>query len=91
MAEFSDGLGAHMQLYFLGNSLYCNSLYGRRISSFRVPQQNETFLGERLSVVSDSVIFGQMGIRAVSVNQIPEGESLCQADNGGCSHICVKL
>ncbi|VDO45628.1 unnamed protein product [Onchocerca flexuosa] len=74
-----------------GNSLYCNSLYGRKISVFRVPRHNESFFDVQLSVVSDSVVFGQMGIRAVSLNRIPEGISPCQTSNGGCSHICVKL
>ncbi|VDK36667.1 unnamed protein product [Gongylonema pulchrum] len=88
---FSESVNHPYSLSILGNTLYCNSLYGRKISAFRVPQQNETFPSERLSVVSDAVIFGQMGIRAVSLNQIPEGSSPCQTNNGGCSHICVKL
>lgn len=80
-----------IRLSFAGNFLYCNSLYGRKISAFRVPRHNESSLDVQLSVVSDSVIFGQMGIRAVSLNHIPEGISPCQTNNGGCSHICVKL
>uniref|UniRef100_A0A915PQD1 EGF-like domain-containing protein n=1 Tax=Setaria digitata TaxID=48799 RepID=A0A915PQD1_9BILA len=88
---FSESVNHPYSLTILGNSLYCNSLYGRKISVFRMPQHNESFIGVQLSVVSDSVIFGQMGIRAVSLNDIPEGVSPCQTNNGGCSHICVKL
>ncbi|CAG9534171.1 unnamed protein product [Cercopithifilaria johnstoni] len=88
---FSESVNHPYSLTILGNSLYCNSLYGRKISMFRVPRHNESFFDVQLSVVSDSVIFGQMGIRAVSLNHIPEGISPCQTSNGGCSHICVKL
>ncbi|VDM11678.1 unnamed protein product [Wuchereria bancrofti] len=88
---FAESVNHPYSLTILGNSLYCNSLYGRKISVFRVPRHNESFLDVQLSVVSDSVIFGQMGIRAVSLNHIPEGVSPCQTSNGGCSHICVKL
>uniref|UniRef100_A0A8R1TUT8 EGF-like domain-containing protein n=1 Tax=Onchocerca volvulus TaxID=6282 RepID=A0A8R1TUT8_ONCVO len=88
---FSESVNHPYSLTILGNSLYCNSLYGQKISVFRVPRHNESFFGVQLSAVSDSVIFGQMGIRAVSLNRIPEGISPCQTNNGGCSHICVKL
>ncbi|KAL3982211.1 Low-density lipoprotein receptor repeat class B family protein [Acanthocheilonema viteae] len=88
---FSENVNHPYSLTILGNSLYCNSLYGRKISVFRVPRHNESFFDVQLSVVSDSVIFGQMGIRAVSLSHIPEGISPCQTSNGGCSHICVKL
>uniref|UniRef100_A0A158Q8K8 Low-density lipoprotein receptor-related protein 6 n=1 Tax=Elaeophora elaphi TaxID=1147741 RepID=A0A158Q8K8_9BILA len=88
---FSESVNHPYSLTILGNSLYCNSLYGRKISVFRLPRHNESFFDVELSVVSDSVIFGQMGIRAVSLNHIPEGISPCQTSNGGCSHICIKL
>ncbi|KAK6110508.1 Coagulation Factor Xa inhibitory site family protein [Brugia pahangi] len=88
---FAESVNHPYSLTILGNSLYCNSLYGRKISVFRVPRHNESVLNVQLSVVSDSVIFGQMGIRAVNLNHIPEGVSPCQTSNGGCSHICVKL
>ncbi|EFO25858.2 low-density lipoprotein receptor repeat class B containing protein [Loa loa] len=87
----SESVNHPYSLTILGNSLYCNSLYGRKISMFRIPRHNESFFDIQLSVVSDSVIFGQMGIRAVNLNHIPEGISPCQKSNGGCSHICVKL
>ncbi|VDK89540.1 unnamed protein product, partial [Litomosoides sigmodontis] len=87
---FSENVNHPYSLTILGNSLYCNSLYGRKILVLRIPRHNES-LDVQLSVVSDSVVFGQMGIRAVSLNHIPEGISPCQASNGGCSHICVKL
>ncbi|KAM3726215.1 Low-density lipoprotein receptor-related protein [Dirofilaria immitis] len=88
---FSESVNHPYSLTILDNSLYCNSLYGRKISVFRVPRHNESFFGVKLSMVSDSVIFGQMGVRAVSLNHIPEGVSPCQINNGGCLHICVKL
>ncbi|VDN01921.1 unnamed protein product [Thelazia callipaeda] len=87
---FSEGVNHPYSLTILGNSLYCNSLFGRKISVFPVPNDNESLSDVQLSVISDSVIFGQMGIRAVNLNQIPEGSSPCQKNNGGCSHMCVK-
>uniref|UniRef100_A0A0M3HPM8 Low-density lipoprotein receptor-related protein 6 n=1 Tax=Ascaris lumbricoides TaxID=6252 RepID=A0A0M3HPM8_ASCLU len=88
---FSSSVNHPYSLSKLGNTLYCNSLYGRKISAIRIPPQNETLFGERLAVISDSVIYGQMGIRAVSLNHVPHGHSACQINRGGCSHICVKL
>ncbi|VDM47866.1 unnamed protein product [Toxocara canis] len=83
--------GSDVTVFSSGNTLYSNSLYGRKISAVRIPPQNETLFSERLSVISDSVIYGQMGIRAVSLNHVPQGHSPCQTSRGGCSHICVKL
>lgn len=91
MKVHCEAIGFSDSCVFSGNTLYCNSLYGRKISAIRIPPQNETLFGERLAVISDSVIYGQMGIRAVSLNHVPHGHSACQINRGGCSHICVKL
>lgn len=76
--------------FILDGVLYCNSLHGRRIVALRLPNRKYSS-SDSMNVISDSVIFGQMGIRAVNLNRIPIGSSPCNIENGGCSHICVKL
>uniref|UniRef100_A0A914R0Q8 Adipocyte plasma membrane-associated protein n=1 Tax=Parascaris equorum TaxID=6256 RepID=A0A914R0Q8_PAREQ len=81
---FSSSVNHPYSLSKLGNTLYCNSLYGRKISAIRIPPQNETLFGERLAVISDSVIYGQMGIRAVSLNHVPH-------DRMDREDVCVRI
>ncbi|KAI6207284.1 hypothetical protein M3Y99_01850600 [Aphelenchoides fujianensis] len=75
----------------MGQTIYCTSLGGRTLTTIRIHERPTSKSAETTSEISESLIYGQMAVRAVQLEAERGDEEACGRGNGGCEQICVPL
>jgi hypothetical protein len=76
---------------FLGQSIFYNSLGGRSLHSINLSLSPLHAYSQQDEELTDSLIYGQMSIKAVNLKELTISKSNCLRSNGGCEHFCVPM